>query len=416
MASNEHRILCKVITEKTIQPLLNRGVTEYWFYLPDERAAFAWIKEHHEKYGNTPSRTTVQHKLGKDYKIYAVPETFDYLLDEMANSARWSHAKGTVLDVTDHLNDNDTDGAVRELEEGLTRIRSFSPVSTHLVNSMDHDRLEERWDEYDRRKTTTGLIGFSTGFPTIDAATLGLQKGQLVTILGQPKAGKTSILIVIANHIYAEYEVPVLFTTFEMSVRELENRQEALMAKVNFTRLQQGALTKLEEKAYDDWLTMAQTTYTWPFHFMDISAGGTVSAVEAMIDKHDPAVVFIDGIYMMTDEVTGEQNSWEAITNITRSLKRVAAKREKPIVINSQALRSKSKGERLSTHSAGYSSSFGQDSDVVIGIERVQPARGEDETTHAYERILRILASRNSGLVQTELIFDYDEGNIEEIT
>lgn len=408
--------MSKVFNEKTLQPLLDRGVTETWFYDPDHRAAFEWAKKHYEKYGNIPNRTTVMHQLGTGYQIVAIPETFDYLLDEMANRARWMHAKGTIFDVEDHLKDGHTNDAVTALEEGLSRIRSFSPVASHLVNSMDSDRLEERWDEYDRRSTSSGLIGYSTGFPTIDAATLGLQPGQLVTILGQPKAGKTSISLAIANNIYVEHEAPILFVTFEMGVTELENRQEALMAGVNFKRLLAGDLVAVEEKRYSDWLDHAQSAYTWPFHFMDISSGGTVSAVEAMVTRHDPAAVFIDGIYMMTDEVTGKVNDWEAITNITRSLKRVASQHQKPFVINSQALRSKSQGERISYHSAGYSSSFGQDSDVVIGVERIQPAKGEDETVHAYERLLRILAARNTGLAQTELIFDYDEGVIEETT
>jgi replicative DNA helicase len=413
--SNEHRIICKIITDKDMRPILDRGVTTKWFYQADHKDAFKWISDYYEKYGAVPSKASLHSQFGSGYKIVKVPDSIEYLLDEMARHCQWMHSKQAAMEVADSLKDRDVDAAIRSMEEGLARVRSFTPVTAHLVDSMDNDRLDERWDEYDKRKTTSGLLGYATGFPTIDAATLGLQNGQLVTVLAQHKVGKTSLCLTMGNNIYADAKVPILFTTFEMSVRELEMRQESLMAGINFRRLQQGDLTPLEEKKYSDWLDMAQADYTWPFHFMDVSSGATVSSVEAQAVKNDPAVIFVDGIYMMTDEITGERNSWEAITNITRSLKRMAMRLDKPVVINSQALHSKSKGKRISSESAGYSSSFGQDSDVLLGLERIQPGKGEDDAAYAYSRILRILDSRNTGTAEVELIFDYDEGNIEEV-
>jgi replicative DNA helicase len=323
--------------------------------------------------------------------------------------------KSTVEDVTDRLNAGDTDDAVADLEAGLAKIRSFQPEPSRIVNSMDNDRLEERWDDYTKRATSSGLLGYATGFPTIDIATLGLQDGQLVTVLAQHKVGKTSLCLQIGNHVYATYKVPILFVTFEMGVHELEMRQESLMAGINFRNLQRGDLDKDDERRYEKFLDKAERDYTWPYHFMDVGSGSTISAVEAAAVRHEPKVIFIDGIYMMTDEVTGEMNSWEAITNITRGLKRLATRLEKPIVINSQALHSKSQGKKISSSSAGYSSSFGQDSDVVLGLERIQPKKGESDELYAYQRMLRVLDARNSGGAEVELVFDYDTGDIGEV-
>jgi replicative DNA helicase len=412
--SNEQRIISKIVSEKNIRPILDRGVDGTWFYTADHRDALEFILKHYEKYGVVPDKATIHSHLGTGYKIVKVSESMDALLDACATHCQWMHAKGTSLEVVELLKESDTPGAIAEMEKGLGRIRKFEPYSSHLVNSMDDDRLDERWEEYDERKTGTGLLGYSTGFPTIDAATLGLQNGQLVTILAQQKVGKTSLSLSMANHIYATHKKEILFTTFEMSVGELEKRQESLMAHINFLRLQQGDLTLLEEKKYSDWLDMAQADYTWPFHFMDVGGGATVSSIEAQVERHDPAVVFVDGVYMMRDEVTGDVNTWESLTNITRSLKRMAMRVDKPVVINTQALHSKSKGKKIATESAGYSSSFGQDSDVLFGLERIQPGKGEEDSAYAYQRILKVLDSRNTGTAEVELIFDYDEGRIEE--
>ena len=61
-----------------------------------------------------------------------------------------------------------------------------------------------------------------------------------------------------------------------------------------------------------------------PFHLVDAVNGITVSALSAKIEQCNPDIVFVDGVYLMMDEITGEMNTPQAITNITRALKRLA--------------------------------------------------------------------------------------------
>jgi hypothetical protein len=65
------------------------------------------------------------------------------------------------------------------------------------------------------------------------------------------------------------------------------------------------------------------------------------------------------------------------------------------------------KKTRLNSQSAGYSSSFVQDSDVVLGLERV-----DDEIDDV--RILRVIMSRNCGPVEAYLRWDFEHGRFEE--
>ena len=415
MASNEHLIISTVMVSGDIQPLLDRGVTDEWFRVPDHRSAWRFLRDHHEKYGKVPSKSTFHTHMGTSYKIVAVTESLDYLLDAQAEACRWSTMKSGAEDVADALEANLTEEAVEAWESTLARVHAFAPTTSRLVDSMNNDRINDRWEDYERREKGGTIIGYTTGFPTIDETTLGLQQGQLVTVVASAKVGKTSLCLAIGNHVYVTYKVPILFVTFEMGIRELEVRQEALMAKINFRDLQSGNLTPIERKKYEDYLDKAIDDYTWPFHFMDAASGSTVSAMQAQIEKVDPAVVFLDGTYMMTDEATGESNTAQALTNITRGLKRVATQTGKPIVINTQALEWKMKGPRLSLNSVGYASSFAQDSDVLLGIEKVKVDKNAEDEPHSLERVLRVLASRNSGTTSVELVFDYTEGTIAEV-
>jgi replicative DNA helicase len=121
-----------------------------------------------------------------------------------------------------------------------------------------------------------------------------------------------------------------------------------------------------------------------------------------------PDVIFIDGVYLMLDEQTGESNTPQALTGITRSLKRLAQRMNKPVVITTQALNWKTKKGKVSTDSIGYSSSFLQDADVVFGLEK------EDETVDD-TRILKVMAARNSANVEASLMWDWASGMFREM-
>lgn len=410
--TNEHRIICKILTEGDVRPLLDRNVDKDWFVDPEHRDAFRFIMGHFEKYDEVPSRVTFASHMGTTYVVKSIRDSLDYLLDTQAEGLRWGVLRQMLKPVQDCLKDNDTAGAVSQVEEHMLRVHRYLPTPSRIVDSMESSTAKDRWEEYEEREKGGGLLGLSTGFPTIDSTTLGLQSGQLVTVVANAKVGKTTLCLSMANHIYDKHRSPVLFVSFEMGIREMMLRQESLMAGINFKGLQSGTLSRDDRKKYRAHLKKVESDYSWPFHFMDAASGSTVGAVRGQIERLDPAVVFIDGIYMLTDEQTGEVNTPQALTNITRSLKRMASAVGKPVVINTQALGWKMKGTRLSMNSIGYSSSFAQDSDVVLGLERLD----DDDPTAAGIRMLKVIASRNSGLAEVELSFDYSTGTLEEFS
>jgi replicative DNA helicase len=143
------------------------------------------------------------------------------------------------------------------------------------------------------------------------------------------------------------------------------------------------------------------------FYLTDSVSAMTVTGLAAKIDKIRPDIAFVDGVYLMTDEVTGESNSPQALTNITRNLKHLAMAKKIPIVISTQVLLWKMKKRQVSADAIGYSSSFYQDSDVILGLQKQDE---EDDTS----RELRIVASRNCGPATSDLLWDWEAGKFEE--
>jgi replicative DNA helicase len=238
----------------------------------------------------------------------------------------------------------------------------------------------------------------------MDRATLGLQPGQLVTIVATPKAGKSQLALKMAHAVHgAGYRVA--FQSFEMSHKELEKRYDALAYQLSHNRLMNGDLVQKEKDRYVKGLKGAKGSH--PFFLADSNTGMTVSALAAEAALMKPDVLFVDGVYLMTDESTGERGTPQALTNITRSLKRLAQRLQIPIVISTQVLTWKQRKGKIDPNSIGYSSSFYQDSDVIFGLEK-----GEDENDDS--RLLKIVASRNCGPAEVDLDWDWDGGIFEE--
>ena len=193
-----------------------------------------------------------------------------------------------------------------------------------------------------------------------------------------------------------------------MSNTEQKNRYYAMRARISYQRLMTGSLTYEEESRFMKVVSEDVPQMRDKFWFSDSTNGQTVSAVASKIQSKNPDIVFIDGTYLMIDEQTNESNTPQAITNITRSLKRLAQKVKKPIVISTQALTWKMRGGNVSADSIGYSSSFHQDADVIFGLQRVD--ENVDDT-----RTLRVIASRNSGLTEAQLLWDWNTGAFREM-
>jgi replicative DNA helicase len=402
-ADNELRIISRAVRSREITPLLERGLQDDWFFDQEHRTVWRFIREHWTKYGEVPTATTVKDNF-PTYRLLSVEDSLEYLLDQLVAYRRRQKTIEIVQDAASALSENaGHEDALQVMSEGLARVLDEGVGQNHDVDlTRDPDK---RYAEYLAVKTRpNGLLGMATGFQTIDEATAGLQPGQLVTVIAPPKTGKSVLSLQVAVNVHEDGFVP-LYQSFEMSNVEQQHRHDAMRAKIAHSRLVRGALKTDEEARYQKMLKRMDGMHN--FYLTDSVSATTVSALSAKVEKLQPDIVFVDGVYLMIDEITGEANSPQALTNITRALKRMAQKYQKPVVITTQVLLWKMKNKNVSADAIGYSSSFFQDSDVILGLSRPDE---EDDTS----RLLRIVASRNSGPAETELLWDWEEGKFEE--
>lgn len=383
--------------------MLEAGIQDDWFYVEDNRKVWTFIRTHWSKYGEVPTAVTVKDNF-PNYRLLNVEDTIEYLIDQLSEYRKRQHTIELVQDAAGQLSNGDHNSAVDILSRGIAKIMDEDVTARHTDVDLTKD-AEDRFEEYLSVKTRpNGLLGISTGFKTIDEATSGLQPGQLVTIIAPPKTGKSVLAMQVAVNTHEDGFVP-MFMSFEMSNQEQQHRHDAMRAKISHARLTRGNLKTSEEARYKKALVKMSTMQK--FYLTESVTATTVSALAAKVEKLNPDIIFVDGVYLMVDEISGESNTPQALTNITRNLKRLAQRYNKPVVITTQVLLWKMRKGNVSADSIGYSSSFFQDSDVILGLQRQDE---EDDTS----RLLRIVASRNSGPAEADLLWNWEEGKFQE--
>lgn len=398
----ERLLVCKIVQERDLASVTDAAIRPEFFRDDRSRQVFETLLRHRAEYGQVPGPSVVRSDF-PDYKLVQVRESFPYLIDRLRKQHSLALIEEGLREGVEAYDDGDPTGAAAALSRTLSRLSGDVPST----RDVDVTRTgEERLARYlQLRDLPDGMRGVPTGFETLDRATQGLQNEQLVTLVGPPKAGKSTLLLLssIAAHLYGKRP---LVLTFEMSNEEMSERMDAIRSGISHARLRNGTLTA------DEWAKLKKYLHTLEgmpqFWFSaDTSSATTLSGIAAKIDSLEPDILFVDGVYMMDDENGEAKGSPQALTNLTRGFKRMAQSKSIPIVISTQVLTWKmSKKRGVTADAIGYSSSFAQDSDVILSVEPTD----EPDTNR-----LRIVAARNCPPLSKKVTWDWETGTFEEI-
>jgi replicative DNA helicase len=384
---------------------LDNNVTPDFFGDEDHRRVFEFIRGHYAKYAEVPSRQAIKANW-PSYKLPVPTDSFAYAMDELRKQYTHAQVRDSLLDIQEALNNGDGELALAYMQTASSQITTaVNPLRDEVLN----DTWEERLAGYLASRNMTGLIGLPTGFKSIDQATMGLQDEQLISLIGLPKSGKSTLALVIAIAV-ADFLPPeecVLVIGFEMSNKEQGARYDAFTSHVSHHAMLSGGIT--DEMAGILEITGRQREGKAKMILAaDPSGMTTLSGVAAKIDEYKPRLVVIDGAYLMDDENGEPKGTSQALTNITRGGKRLCQQKKVPIMMTTQALASKvQKRSGVTVDSIGYTSSFAQDSDLVLAV-----MADEDDPT---QQVVRVAASRIGPNVEATVRWDWARGTFEEV-
>jgi replicative DNA helicase len=405
MASAEQLLISKVLSEHTLVEAIDMGIQPKHFSAT-YTGIWSWLLEFWQSHSEVPTARA----LGTEYPSVSLGDASGESLSRLIEEVIDGHRKAKVSDLMTAalplLSDGDTKGAISVLASGLQE------VAGDTTTSRDVDLVEQwesRLDKYaEMRDRPDKLMGIATGFPGLDRLTAGIRPQQLVTFVGEAKRGKSMLTMVMAVTANINGISP-LMVSFEMSAEEQAARHDAYLAKVSHTGLMRGLSTKDEVDRLNRELRIRKNRA--PFVVVeDPASSTTVSSLAAKIKQHNPGIVFVDGVYMMDDENGEPKGSPQALTNITRSLKRLAQQYKVPIIITTQVLSAKLTSKvsrRVTADAIGYSSSFVQDSDIVMSVER--------DPDYEDRSIVRVLLSRTSPHGEVTIKWDWENMDFTEV-
>jgi replicative DNA helicase len=223
------------------------------------------------------------------------------------------------------------------------------------------------------------IIGLNTGYPNLNKATLGFQKGDLMILAARPAVGKSTYAINLALQVAKTNNAHVAFFSLEMSIEQLLMRIYAYQAGVDLSKIRSGNLTS------DDilLLSLAKEELSKLNLYFDVSPSSNISDIRAKCRQLHQAgkldFIVIDYLQLITVE-NSRGNRQEEVSKISRQLKMLAQELNIPILALSQLSRNTEGRENKTPQLSDLreSGSIEQDADIVYFIYRRSDVEDQD--------------------------------------
>lgn len=244
------------------------------------------------------------------------------------------------------------------------------------------ETAQEVFDEIEERSKNPGqLVGFTTGFTTIDKKTGGLQPGHVWVFGGEPGDGKSTIMQNCAESAAAA-GAKVRWYPLEMPTKEQAFRLICSQSEVDNADLYRGVLTNGQQQALTSALRRMKQLGVELVEVED----ATATDILADIEQSDCDIAVVDYLQLMEDTSARKSDTRETIlASISRRQKRLAKRSGKCIITASQ----------LNDYGKlRESRAIGQDADKVLLVQKVKDEKSESGFDDARRTLL---ADKNRG-------------------
>ena len=233
------------------------------------------------------------------------------------------------------------------------------------------ERLEKNTES--RSKQDTQLVGFDTGFPTLNQYTQGFQPGQLIILAARPAMGKSAMALNLAMNVSTINDVNVAIFSLEMSNEQLVQRMVAATGSIKLGMIQSGHMDRNSWARFSPMLERVANMKI----FFDDSSDSTIESIRAKCRKlkqeNGLGMIVIDYLQLIDyDDESDKMSQVQKITIISRSLKLMARELEVPIIVLSQLSRGVEQRDdkRPIMSDLRDSGSIEQDADMVLLLYR----------------------------------------------
>ena len=300
--------------------------------------AYNFIVKHFDQYGEFPSFEVLSENYPTLDKT-AQSVNFDYAIKTFRDQVLTRKVTTVVRGQTDLVKSNPKQ-TIANIMVGLTDIEVDYDEDVQAYDTGDLDRLNEYKKRAEKRKLGDGLMGIPTSFQTINSTGVGWMSGELIAMFARPTIGKTWMCVHSAAVAINEGFRTLLIST-EMPDYQMKMRLDVVLGKMMGYELSHTALRRgddIDENKYAEFLQKANSQSLLVCDHISGQVGISTEAIAALVRKHQPDFVVIDGVYLVT---TGDSRKaiCEQSHSLFYGLKNLATSMNLPIMVTTQATR-----------------------------------------------------------------------------
>ena len=358
-----------------------------------EADVFSYVKGFVKDYGALPTSDTVEAHTGESLTTSVEPAP--YYLDLMKIRYEEAEVKKTMSAVQKALlpGGSGVQMAVADMIETVMRLTRLKYGNQIVDLRMAYDVLKGAYVAAQKPETYNGL---ALGWPTVDAMTGGLRKGDTVAYVGRPGIGKTWHMLYGAYHGWLMEQMNPesagtsrLFVTMEMDLFSIEQRLAAMHLQLPMSHVKLSKFTTKESAKFEKGLKKLQG-FKAPFYIVDGNLTATVEEIQLLAQQLKPEAIFIDGAYLLKHPT--ERDRYKRVAENADLIKKQLANEICPVVCSWQFARTASKGKKkdepVTLDDIAYADAIGQVSSLVLGIFE------EEAIDTVKQRRVRVLKGR----------------------
>jgi replicative DNA helicase len=322
----------------------------------------------------TPSREAVSYEFPRFAFPEQVEESTTWLVQKLKERHLRNTINKTILDAAERAGNGEVHEALRGLQHESWQAMKQSLPRAGRVNFAEN--VEQRRERYRSRAEFQGEVaGVPFGLDAVDQHTFGILDGELATIVGFAKSGKSMMLCRAAVAARRAGYTPY-FATLELSSQDMQDRLDAHHAGVPYEAIQKGRLTVEQALA----LHQAQDEFAalGPLHVEKLSRGErTPQYIVNRARDVGANFLIIDQLSFLESNASYRENH-QKVADIVSDLKQEISEDETslmPTLLAAQMNREGNKAGKVELHHIALSSAVEQTVDIAYSISQTAEQR-----------------------------------------
>lgn len=373
MASMEEQLISRIVRDglPAYQKALEWGIGYEDFKATAPSSIWRTFDDYYrslETKGSIPGPTTIGLQFPTFSLIDDMSMTLEALCREVRKERLRKQLKEHLLEASTSA-DYDPVLALGKLQASLGPLMDLGVTrKTDVVFREEFDGIIDDYEAIER-----GEYRSAAPWPwqSLQNATGGIAEDDFIVLYGRPKSMKTWVLCFLIACLL-EGGKSVLLYTKEMTPRNIFKRIAACLAKIPYQEFRTGKLSYAHKQQLKDIYNFLVDSYSGNLIALsakDVSTGGdTVAWLRTKAEKYKPALICIDGMYLMSDGKNGKSSDWGRVTNISREVSAMRLDLQTPVVATLQANRKAAGHSNAELDEIAYADAVGQDATVAIRV------------------------------------------------